>query len=197
MKTKLLMLAIFIAIGLQAQTTHDLIWERNFESPEADLTIEVGDTVRWTWTDTVPHTVENDNGSTETFSSEILTGLGETYSYTFTQEGTNPYFCGIHGAGSMSGTITVTPALSIDEFDRASIQLTPNPVQSNLTVKLPQAFKTGNLLIIDLTGKTVLNKSINNSASSVDIDVTNIKSGMYLIRLEFEKSTLTKRLIIQ
>lgn len=197
MKTKLLMLATLITIALQAQTTHDLIWERGFESPEADLTIDIGDTVRWTWTDEVPHTVESNTGSTETFSSPILTGLGQTYSYTFTVEGVNPYFCGIHGANNMSGVITVQEGLSVDEFEEVSVRLTPNPVHNNLNITLPQSFTNGSLYVIDLTGKTVLNNTIKNTGSMIEVDVSNIKSGMYLIRFEFDKNTITKRLIIQ
>lgn len=197
MKTRLLMLAIVLTIGMQAQTTHDLIWERNFTSPEADLTIDVGDTVRWTWTDDVPHTVQNQNGSTETFNSGVITGNGMTYSYTFTVEGTNPYFCGVHGAGSMSGVITVQQGLSVDEFNTASIRLTPNPVNTNLTIGLPNGFTNGQLKIIDLTGKMVFNRTLANSNQELDIDVSGIGSGMYLIRLEFEENTITKRLIIQ
>ena len=197
MKTKLLMLAISITIGLHAQTTHDLIWERGFESPEADLTIDIGDTVRWTWTDEVPHTVESNTGSTETFSSPILTGLGQTYSYTFTVEGVNPYFCGIHGANNMSGVITVQEGLSIDEFEEVSVRLTPNPVHANLKIALPQNYTNGNLYIIDLTGKTVLTNTIENRGSMIEVDVSSIKSGMYLIRFELDKNIITKRLIIQ
>ncbi|WP_250433124.1 T9SS type A sorting domain-containing protein [Hanstruepera flava] len=197
MKTKLLVLVFLITIGLQAQTTHDLIWERGFESPEADLTIDVGDTVRWTWTDDLPHTVENNTGSTETFNSGVLTGLGQTYSYTFTVEGTNPYFCGIHGANNMSGVITVQQGLSVDEFNDVSVKLTPNPVHSKLTIKLPQSLTNGSLKVIDLTGKVVLNNTIVNSGNAIDINVSDIKSGMYLVRLEFNDNAITKRLIIQ
>lgn len=197
MKTKLLMLAILTTFGLKAQTTHDLNWERNFTSPESDLTIDVGDTVRWTWTDALPHTVENNTGSTETFNSGTLTGLGQTYSYTFTVEGVNPYFCGIHGAGNMSGTITVQEGLNVNEFSASSIKLSPNPVKTSLTVDIPRGFSNGNAKIVDMMGKIVKNQSIENSSNMLNIDVSNIKTGMYLIRLEFEKKIVTKRLIIE
>ena len=47
MKTKLLLFFAFITLGLTAQTTHQLEW--SFASTDQNLTIEVGDTVVWTW----------------------------------------------------------------------------------------------------------------------------------------------------
>ncbi|PWK19605.1 cupredoxin domain-containing protein [Xanthomarina spongicola] len=197
MKTKLLMMLFFGICSLQAQTTHDLIWERNFTSPESDLTIETGDTVRWTWTDDLPHTVENDAGSTETFNSGTITGLNEVYTYTFTVEGVNPYLCGIHGAGNMSGIITVVDQLSVDEFDSSSLIMFPNPVITELQIKLPQNMSEGTITFFDLTGKQVLNQLINSGIKELSIDVSQLKSGMYFIKYQFGEILETRKLIIK
>ena len=196
MKTRLLVVLFFGICSAYAQTTHDLIWERNFTSPQSDLTIEVGDTVRWTWTDNAPHTVVSGAGSTETFSSPELDGMGLTWSYTFTMEGVNPYFCDIHGAGSMSGTISVEPALSIDEVSTKSFTLSPNPVNSEVKITLPAGFENGSITVMDLTGKLVLNQAVNQQ-SDLTIDVSAIHTGMYLLRLELGDTIQTKRLIIK
>lgn len=104
MKKTVLVFALFAAIGLNAQQTHNLNWFFGITPAQASITIEPGDTVIWTFTDAMPHSVTSDTGSTETFDSGIQTG--GTYSYTFTQIGTNPYFCVPHGQ-SMTGVITV------------------------------------------------------------------------------------------
>jgi len=197
MKTKLLMMLFFGICSLQAQTTHDLIWERNFTSPESDLTIETGDTVRWTWTDDLPHTVENDAGSTETFNSGTITGLNQTYSYTFTVEGVNPYLCGIHGAGNMSGTITVVDQLSVDEFNKPTITMYPNPVSTELQIKLPQNLNQGTITFFDIAGKQVLSELVNDGLNELSIDVTKFKSGMYFITYQFGDIIETKKLLIK
>ncbi|WP_158635181.1 T9SS type A sorting domain-containing protein [Formosa maritima] len=198
MKTKLLMVVFFGICSLQAQTTHDLIWERNFTSPQSDLTIETGDTVRWTWTDALPHTVENNTGSTETFNSGTLTGIGETYSYTFTQEGVNPYLCGIHGAGSMSGTITVVNQLSVNEFATSKLIQFPNPVTNELQIQLPQNFNKGTISIFSVTGKQVLNQEVSEGGNNViTLDVSPLLSGMYFVTYEFGDLLETKRLIVR
>lgn len=61
----------------------------------------VGDTVQVTNSDSVSHTWTSTDGA---FHSGML-GSGETFSHTFEEAGTYPFFCQIHT--EMSGTITI------------------------------------------------------------------------------------------
>ena len=67
------------------------------------LVIAMGTTVTWTNNDSIPHTSTSDTG---VWDSGILSS-GQSFSFAFTQAGTYPYHCAIHGAASMSGTIVV------------------------------------------------------------------------------------------
>ncbi|MFN0278182.1 MAG: plastocyanin/azurin family copper-binding protein [Pyrinomonadaceae bacterium] len=67
----------------------------------ANLTINVGDTVRWTNNDFATHTATS---NTSVWNSGFLSN-GQTFSFTFTGAGTFPYFCGVHP--SMTASITV------------------------------------------------------------------------------------------
>jgi plastocyanin len=197
MKTKLLLLTlIFFGIAsINAQTTHDLNWQIGALSPTTDLTIEVNDTVRWTWTDASPHTVQNDTGSTETFNSGIITGNGLTYSYTFLLEGNNPYFCGIHGAPSMSGTITVDAPLSIEDFKNTiTFNISPNPVTSTLNIRLSKNIIDGNVTIFDVLGKQILIQKINQN-NLTQVNVSYLSRGMYIVKVSSSENTQTKRFI--
>ncbi len=197
MKTKLLLLTLFFfgIASINAQTTHDLNCEIGSLSPTTDLTIEVGDTVRWTWTDASSHTVENDAGSTEIFNSGTITGNGLTYSYTFTLEGTNPYFCGIHGDVSMSGTITVNAVLGIEDFKNIiSFSISPNPVTSILNIQLSKNIVDGNVTIFDILGKQILVKRLNQN-NLTQVNVSNLSKGMYLVKVSSRNNTQTKRFI--
>ena len=49
MKTKLLLFFAFISLCGGAQTTHQLGWGNTGSDANQQLTIEVGDTVEWTW----------------------------------------------------------------------------------------------------------------------------------------------------
>ena len=74
----------------------------NFAFSQPTLTIIVGSTVKWTNKDSAPHTVTSTSGS-ELASSEL--SQGNTYSHTFKNAGTFPYFCAYHP--SMKGTVIV------------------------------------------------------------------------------------------
>jgi plastocyanin len=67
------------------------------------LVVSTGTTVMWMNNDAISHTATSDTG---VWDSGIL-GPGQSFSFTFTQAGTFPYHCAIHGVASMSGTIVV------------------------------------------------------------------------------------------
>jgi len=82
----------------------------------AELTIHVGDTVRWVWGSSGHSVVSGTNGNTDNqFCSPSNTGCdnpplssnGTTYEHTFMQAGTFPYYCSVHFSLGMTGTITV------------------------------------------------------------------------------------------
>lgn len=82
--------------------------------------IHVGDTVTWTFAG-AGHTVTSGAGCTadnqfcspnDTNCANATTGnAGTTYSHTFTDAGTFPYFCQVHCAApfNMKGTVVVSP----------------------------------------------------------------------------------------
>ena len=80
----------------------------------AAIQVPVGTTVNWEFKDTgpnggieVPHNVRSNADATEAFASETLVQTG-TFSYTFTEVGTNMYTCTLHP--EMNGVIEVVAA---------------------------------------------------------------------------------------
>ena len=174
-KFKLLFLAALTASMASAQTTFDLDWFVGVTSQNASITVEPGDTVRWTWTDEVPHSVTSESGSQEDFDSGILTGNGTQFSYTFTQVGVNDYGCDVHSG--MQGTITVEQTVSIDEKFRKNISLYPNPVNNRL--KLASLYKLDSYKIYNILGKLVAQGIA--TGNITEIDMSRLESGMYFI----------------
>lgn len=193
MKTRLLILALISIFSVNAQTTHNLEWFAGIGS-NVDLTITAGDTVIWTWT-SPNHTVENVPGSSvETFNSGFLGDNGSTFEYTFTVVGDNDYFCGVHGAGSMSGTITVEENLSINDETIRSFNIEKNPVDSSLNINFSQQISDGKIIIYDLLGKAVISEKITN-LNDLALDVSALNKGLYLVAINSENGIETKRFI--
>lgn len=81
-----------------------------------DITIKVGDTVKWVNNGALNHDATSDDGTTFSSASEFPSPTymapGDEFEFTFTSEGVIPYYCILHGAPGgvlMSGTITVEP----------------------------------------------------------------------------------------
>ena len=89
---------------ISAQTHDAQIRSADF-SPRV-LTVNVGDTVEWSNTDTADHTVTSSNGA---FDSGTITA-GTSWSFTFDTAGTYSYSCTIHPL--MTGTIVVQQSSS-------------------------------------------------------------------------------------
>jgi hypothetical protein len=194
MKTRLLIMLTFIGmLSANAQETHNLNWFTGIGS-NVDLTIESGDTVIWTWTNP-NHTVENVPGSSvETFDSGFLGPSGSTFSHTFTAIGANDYFCDVHGAASMSGTITVTENLGVDENELKLFTIVSNPATDLLVVELPQVLTNIKLTIHDVLGKNVFTKTFNEN-QTINVNVSEFYQGVYLISIESENKKQTQRFI--
>ncbi|MBW2306098.1 MAG: hypothetical protein JRG73_04110 [Deltaproteobacteria bacterium] len=77
----------------------------------SDITINVGDTVRWTNEGSLLHTTTS--GTSGAFNGIWDSGTmsqGDTFSFRFNQVGTFPYFCRFHVLAGMTGTVTVQSA---------------------------------------------------------------------------------------
>jgi plastocyanin len=72
--------------------------------------INVGDTVRWTWRAGV-HTITSGEGSSAPDAGALFDepsdASNQTFSFTFNEAGTFPYFCRFHEAVNMRGVIVV------------------------------------------------------------------------------------------
>lgn len=193
MKRILLLSALFATIGLSAQTTHHIDnWAMGISNQDASLTIDEGDTVEWTWSDGLPHTVSSTGGSTETFDSGTITGAGQTYSYTFTEVGSNPYQCNVHPA--MNGTIEVQAILGIDDVNKVTFEYYPNPTTDILTINAGDVID--NIAVYDMSGKLVM-QSDNAGNSNSKIYMQNYNAGTYFVKVMVAGQTKTISVVKQ
>ncbi len=70
----------------------------------SNSTIRAGDTVDWRWAGDIPHSVTSRGGFASDPAGIKTSG---SYSFTFTTPGTYEYFCQVHEASGMKGTVIV------------------------------------------------------------------------------------------
>ncbi|WP_458625909.1 T9SS type A sorting domain-containing protein [Winogradskyella sp. PC D3.3] len=89
----------------------------------------------------------------------------------------------------------VETGLSAVEIQNNEFTIAPNPAKNKLNIKLQNRNEDLKLEVFDVLGKRVYKGVITKLESS--IDVSNWKSGVYLVRLSDDTVTQTKRFIKQ
>ncbi len=80
--------------------------------------------------------------------------------------------------------------IGISEYhDDVQVMIFPNPVQSQIRV-LSKEDDINQLIIIDLYGSVIYKKTI--QAQEIEIDVSELKPGLYLLRLGLERGFVNR-----
>jgi len=108
----LLAITLTLPFAHPARAVTEDVYAVDYEFLPKTITIDVGDTVRWTSNVSTPHTVTSDTGAWTPIS---LNGVGSTGSHTFTAAGTYNYHCSFHQSLGMTGTVIVSGA-TVPEF---------------------------------------------------------------------------------
>ena len=134
-----------------------------------------------------------DNGSTDNCGIESL--VLDITDFTSADLGENTVTLTVTDASGNSttaeATVTVEDStLSTNEFENANVSLYPNPATSQITIEAT-GIKITEVSIYDLTGKIV--KTSENS----QINVSNLPSGVYLVRLTDDTGRMMTRKFIK
>ncbi|WP_298511353.1 T9SS type A sorting domain-containing protein [uncultured Kordia sp.] len=98
----------------------------------------------------------------------------------------------VTGTLQMDSLFTFIP-LSVKENFLSEIKIYPNPVADQLFINFPHAVK-GKLTITSIDGKQLLTQEL--KAEQMQLDLSNIKSkGIYFLKIETPKGTITKKII--
>ncbi|NCO64076.1 MAG: T9SS type A sorting domain-containing protein [Flavobacteriales bacterium] len=99
------------------------------------------------------------------------------------------------GNGMQNGAQFWGSVLSATDFELGSnFNVYPNPSTTNLNIVFKNRITNGLLEVYDMLGKRTMSYIINSENFS-NINVSNLKSGLYLVKVTFEGSTETKRFI--
>jgi plastocyanin len=200
----LLILISFIYSGKYfSQTTH-LVQASDYAFTPSDLTINVGDKVRWINTGGT-HNVVADDGS---FTSGAVSSDPWVYEHVFTIAGNFRYYCLLHGSPGglgMSGIIRVKSSTGVSETETAPNnfkldQNYPNPFNPTTVIgySIPRLSRI-TLTIYDISGKEV-KKLIDQLKPpgnyEVNFDGRDFPSGVYFYRFQADGFSQTRKLEI-
>lgn len=88
---------------------------------------------------------------------------------------------------------TCYSSLSVGEYNIENVQLHPNPVNNNLTVDLKSNIDTS-IEIYDILGKSVFKNTIIKTST---LNLQDLKSGIYIVKITQGNYALTKKLVKQ
>ena len=189
MKQKLLFLSLLITSFIYSQTTHQYDW--NMQSTNQTINIEIEDTVVWTWTDGLTHNLVSTGGA-ESFNSGYH-GQGHVFSHTFTQVGSTTFTCSPHA--SMYGIVNVTDPLSINDYNIIQLDVYPNPASEIVNIKLNTLNEVADLEIYNMLGKVVMKKSYDFNSGNLPLNISELSSGVYILKVSNSDSSSYKRFI--
>jgi len=97
-------------------------------------------------------------------------------------------------ASRTEAVVTVEDCSNILELAKGDLDVYPNPNNGSFTIE--NSMDIVKLTITDVHGKIV--QSINEiNLNKVDVDLTDLEKGMYMINIETKKGTLTESVIVQ
>ena len=90
-------------------------------------------------------------------------------------------------------SFTVGTTNTLDNNFEKLVKLYPNPTHSKINLEIPQNTDV-QVELLDLTGRK-LNKYSNQSNNIITIDMSDLKNGVYMLKLETEYSTICKKVV--
>ena len=125
-----------------------------------------------------------------------------TFQWTAPAKGTGDV--NFYGAFAITRNTTKTQVLKvteklgtgIQESDLFSINVFPNPVSNQLNLLFNNTTKNAVIDLLDLNGKEILHKELNNNTAENTIDVSNIKEGNYIVKILADNHIYYKKINI-
>ena len=205
---KLLLIMLLSLATFSYAAVHDVSIV-NFAYEPQNLTIQEGDSVRWTNNDGVAHTVTSTDDPPVFDSGNMASG--EIFIYHFTSAGSYDYFCEIHPY--MTGNVEVESATTVEENKLSHVsqvfalqQNYPNPFNNSTTIQYtitgPQSQQV-TLAVYDIQGHKVaelVNQRQAQGTFLIKWDGKNqlgevMSSGIYFYRISSGSLYQSKRMI--
>ncbi len=197
--TTIISFLLFTSIAFCATLT---VTNSGFSFSPSTLTINSGDSVNFILgashnADEVSQSTWTANGTTNLAGGFLTPFGGGLVLPANLQVGTHWYVCQNHAGSGMKAIITVNPSSGItgDNNQKLLPSVYPNPSTGQFILNNSTASNNCQIEIYDVLGKHILNQNIVSEKQLIDL--SNQANGVYFIKIKFDASTITKRIIIQ
>uniref|UniRef100_UPI002608A769 T9SS-dependent M36 family metallopeptidase n=1 Tax=Flavobacterium sp. TaxID=239 RepID=UPI002608A769 len=86
--------------------------------------------------------------------------------------------------------------LKVDYFQNDVVSVFPNPTSDDVTIKINSYDGSLNVQLFDLNGRLILEKTIESFSTEEKVSLKGLSSGVYLLKLNGEDISSTKKLIV-
>ena len=116
--------------------------------------------------------------------------IGQTVSQTFSADTL------MLTQGFEQGEVSVTPISEGLKTLEADVRVYPNPVQSRLSVDFHSSGnETVRLRLMNLSGRVVLNRAVTSFSNTHEINLSQVPSGTYLLKVSVENKVKTFKVV--
>lgn len=168
LKKSILLIAGISFISLAHATKH-VVTVQNFMFSPSSFSATVGDTVEWEWVNGGHTTTSTSVPAGAASWSNPMNSSSTTFKYVITKAGTYNYWCAIHTtAMEASFTVTTTVVPYVESYTTLA-SVYPNPASSLINFHMNTCAPANILTVIDIQGRVVLRKTLNDVDNMIDI----------------------------
>ncbi len=204
MKNKYLSILVIFLFSLSFNssnaTTH-IVEVEDFEFNPQNFSVQVGDTIIWTWHDGF-HTTTSDLVPTGASHWDApIESSTPTFMYVVTHPGFYSYHCTPHQSMGMNGTFTASGTTSIIRPTQNNVpfRIAVDNENSKVILRYTETLAgSSEIRVMNISGKVVFRSTPHVSVKDREevINLTGANQGIYLIELINEKSRFVKKVII-
>lgn len=80
-------------------------------------------------------------------------------------------------------------------INNTSLLISPNPATSSLKVQIPDDIDMSKLSVLNFNGQTMIQETLDSKVKDIELDIRNLPSGMYLLKVEGNNNPLIQKFI--
>ncbi|WP_167611509.1 plastocyanin/azurin family copper-binding protein [Maribellus sediminis] len=89
----------------------------------------------------------------------------------------------------------IFPLTAVEDFRTYAVKMYPNPAKSRVTLEYPDFGHKPSIRVFDLAGKARDVRISENTGSRIELDISELPIGIYLVQLQYDESVVTRKLL--